>query len=78
MWILDDVLFVIFLLGLKPFQLKSLLFRLRVSKAKQLLVIQLQGFAENHFKFASPVQTHSNCYCYSTELLKQTFARVCG
>lgn len=39
MWILDDVLFVIFLLGLKPFQLKSLLFRLWVREAKQLLVI---------------------------------------
>lgn len=39
MLVLDDVLFVIFLLGLKPFQLKSLLFRLRVREAKQLLVI---------------------------------------
>lgn len=39
MLVLDDVLFVVFLLGPKPFQSKSLLFRLRVREAKQLLVI---------------------------------------
>lgn len=39
MLVLDDVLSVIFLLGLKAFQLKSLLFWLRVSEAKQLSVI---------------------------------------
>jgi len=38
MLVLDNVLFIIFHLGLKPFQLKSL-FWLRVNEAKQLLVI---------------------------------------
>lgn len=39
MLVLGELLFVTFLLGLEPFQLQSLLFWLRVSEAKQLLVI---------------------------------------
>jgi len=39
MWVPDDLLFVTFLLGLKPFQLKALLFWIKVNEAKQLLVI---------------------------------------
>lgn len=39
MLVLGDALLVVFLLGPKPFQLQSLLFRIRVSEAKKLLVI---------------------------------------
>lgn len=39
MLVLGDALLVVFLLGPKPSQLQSLLFRIRVSEAKQLMVI---------------------------------------
>lgn len=39
MLVLGDALLVVFLLGPKPSQLRSLLFRIRVSEAKQLMVI---------------------------------------